>query len=256
MGNVRARKSLGQHFLVSQTAIQRIVDIIPQGTNILEIGPGQGAITKPLMQKAGKLVVIEKDDRFAEVWKRHAKDETVLACVHADVLTVLDTILHEHKPQWIAGNLPYNISGPLSAALFTHHLTGGMVLMYQREVGNRIMADPGSKTYGGLSVLARHFYDVKRLLTLPPGAFSPPPKVHSVVLLLTPHERKPTCAYTALQQTVRKGFAHRRKTIANNFRDTMAENDWQNLAIDPRTRPEQLDYAAWAKLACLLLERL
>jgi len=252
MGNTRARKSLGQHFLASQTAIRRIVEAIPQGKNVLEIGPGQGAITAPLLQRAEKLVVIEKDDRFAAAWSEHASAEPALTCVHADVLTVLDEQIHEHQPQWIAGNLPYNISGPLSAALFAHRLSGGMVLMYQREVGNRIMAGPGSKTYGGLSVLARHFYNVQRLLTLPPGAFSPPPKVHSVVLLLTPHGRKSICGYAELQQTVRKGFAHRRKTIANNFRDILSAEDWRNLDIDPKTRPEQLDYIAWARLAVML----
>jgi len=252
MSNAGARKSLGQHFLISQMAIRRIVEAVPAGKTVLEIGPGQGAITELLLQRAEKLVVVEKDDRFAAVWNERAAKLSALTCVHADVLTVLDDQIREHQPQWIAGNLPYNISGPLSAALFAHHLSGGMLLMYQREVGNRIMAGPGSKTYGGLSVLARHFYDIKRLLTLPPGAFSPPPKVHSVVLQLTPHEQKHVCGYTALQQTVRKGFAHRRKTIANNFRDILTEDDWQNLGIDPKARPEQVDYAAWARLACLL----
>jgi len=255
MINTRARKSLGQHFLTSQTAIHRIVEVIPQGKSVLEIGPGQGAITEPLLKRAEQLVVIEKDDRFAAAWSERAGREPALTCVHADVLTVLDANIREYQPQWIAGNLPYNISGPLSAALFAHPLSGGMVLMYQREVGNRITADSGSKTYGGLSVLVRHFYNVTRLLTLPPGAFSPPPKVHSVVLLLIPHGRKPTCGYSELQQTVRKGFAHRRKTIANNFRDILTETDWRNLEIDPKTRPEQLDYDAWAQLSCGLPDK-
>jgi 16S rRNA (adenine1518-N6/adenine1519-N6)-dimethyltransferase len=252
MSNAGARKSLGQHFLISQTAIRCIVEAIPPGKTVLEIGPGQGAITEPLLQRAEKLVVVEKDDRFAAAWNERAAKTSALSCVHADVLTVLDAQIREYQPQWVAGNLPYNISGPLSAALFAHHLSGGMVLMYQREVGNRIVADPGSKTYGGLSVLVRHFYDVKRLLTLPPGAFSPPPKVHSVVLLLTPHERKPVCGYAALQRTVRKGFAHRRKTIANNFRGVLTEGDWRNLDIDPKVRPEQMNYAAWSRLAVML----
>ncbi len=250
MHHTKARKSLGQHFLTSQPAISHIVQTIPPEKTVLEIGPGQGAITEPLLTRAEKLVVIEKDDRFAAIWSERAHAEPALTCVHADILTVLDTQLQEHHPQWIAGNLPYNISGPLSAALFAHQLSGGMVLMYQREVGNRIMAAPGGKVYGGLSVLAQHFYNVKRLLTLPPGAFSPPPKVHSVVLLLTPHGREPVCCYTAIQKTVRKGFAHRRKTIANNFKEILIESDWKNVAIDPGMRPEQLDYNAWSRLSC------
>jgi len=255
MGNTGARKSLGQHFLTSQAAIRRIVEAIPTGSYVLEIGPGQGAITEPLLQRAEQLVVIEKDDRFAAAWQERARKEPALLCVHADVLATLDEQVHVHRPQWIAGNLPYNISGPLSAALFAHHLSGGMVLMYQREVGGRIMAGPGGRVYGGLSVLARHFYNPQHLLTLPPGAFSPPPKVHSMVVLLTPHGRHPVCSYAELQKTVRRGFAHRRKTIANNFRDMFIGNDWRNLGIDPRSRPEQLDYAAWGRLARLLSDK-
>ena len=252
MRNIAARKSLGQHALVSQTAIHCITEAIPPSKSVLEIGPGHGAITEPLLQRSERLVVVEKDDRFAVTWHARARDDPALTCVHADVLATLDGLVHTYRPQWIAGNLPYNISGPLSAALFAHPLPGGMVLMYQREVGHRIMADPGNKIYGGLSVLARHFYQVQRLMTLPPDAFSPPPKVHSVILRLAPHGRKPLCTYTELQQTVRKGFAHRRKTIANNFRGLLNEMDWRGAVVDPKSRPEQLDYAAWARLACLL----
>ena len=128
-------------------------------------------------------------------------------------------------------------------------LAGGMVLMYQREVAERIASGPGSKVYGGLSVLVRHYYDVKRILTLPPGAFAPPPKVHSAVLLLTPHGRSPLCSYEALQNTVRKGFAHRRKTITNNFKGELSAEQFEAIGIDPRKRPEQLDYDAWVSIA-------
>jgi len=94
----------------------------------------------------------------------------------------------------------------------------------------------------------RHFYDVKRLLTLPPGAFSPSPKVHSAVISLTPHGKTPACAYISLQQTVRRGFAHRRKTIANNFRGSITAEQFAAIGIDPRKRPEQLDYDHWVKI--------
>ncbi len=244
-----ARKSLGQHFLVDQAAIRRIVEAIPTGANVLEIGPGRGAITEYLLSRTAHLTIVEKDDELAAAWAERSSRSRALDCIHGDVLTVLDEVLARYAPQWIAGNLPYNISGPLSAALFAHGLTGGMVLMYQREVARRIMAGPGSKAYGGLSVLARHHYEVKRLLTLPPGAFSPPPRVYSTVLLFMPHGRKPACDYRTLQRTVRQGFAHRRKTIANNFRGQMTEDAWRCLDIDAGLRPEQLDYQAWVSLA-------
>ena len=255
MGNFdqgRAKKSLGQHFLVDRSAIARIAAAIPEGASTLEIGPGRGAITESLLKRVGKLVLIEKDDDLAAMWQERAESEDRLTLVHGDVMQCLLPTVAGHQPAWIAGNLPYNISGPLSAALFSLHLPGGLVLMYQGEVADRINADAGSKTYGGLSVLARHFYDVKRLLVLPPGAFNPPPKVHSAVLLLTPHGREPACPFDDLQRTVRQGFAHRRKTINNNFRGDMSAEDWASVGIDPGTRPERLDYPAWARLATFL----
>ena len=251
----RAKKSLGQHFLIDRSAIARIAAAIPEGANALEIGPGRGAITESLLKRVGKLILIEKDDDLAAMWQERSESDDKLTLVHSDVLQCLIPTVAKHQPAWIAGNLPYNISGPLSAALFSLNLAGGLVLMYQREVADRINADAGSKTYGGLSVLARHFYDVKRLLVLPPGAFSPPPKVHSAVLLLTPHGRPPACEFDALQRTVRQGFAHRRKTINNNFRGEMTADDWAAINIDSGDRPERLDYPAWARLATFLATR-
>lgn len=248
----RAKKALGQHFLVDQQAIRRIAGAIDDRADIIEIGPGPGAITEVLLARASHLTVIEMDDRFAARWQQHAQSHPALSVVHGDVMKVLKATVADKQPQWIAGNLPYNLSGPLTATLAGIPLSGGMVLMYQREVAERICAGPGSKTYGGLSVLVRHFYDVKRLLTLPPGAFSPPPKVLSAVVVLTPHHRTPPCDYGILQQTVRKGFAHRRKTIFNNFRGALDADAFTAININPGLRPEQLDYAAWARLALRL----
>jgi len=255
-----AKKSLGQHFLRDHNAIHRIVQAIPVGVSAIEIGPGSGAITEPLLQRVDQLTVIEMDDRFAAHWQGVAKENannanTKLSVIHGDVMQELAGAVATVQPDWIAGNLPYNLSGPLTAMLAAYSLSGGMVLMYQREVAERIAADPGSKVYGGLSVLVRHFYDVKRLLTLPPGAFSPPPKVHSAVILLTSHGKKPACEYQQLQQTVRKGFAHRRKTITNNFRGSITAEQFEAIGIDPRKRPEQLDYEHWVSITRQLLNK-
>ncbi|MDX8407753.1 MAG: 16S rRNA (adenine(1518)-N(6)/adenine(1519)-N(6))-dimethyltransferase RsmA [Mariprofundaceae bacterium] len=249
-----AKKALGQHFLMDQQAIRRIAGAVPEGASVIEIGPGPGAITEALLARAGKLTVIEMDDRFAGHWRKVSQENPALSLIHGDVMVELEPAVAELQPDWIAGNLPYNLSGPLTAKLAGLELTGGMVLMYQREVAERIAAGPGSKIYGGLSVLVRHFYDVKRLLTLPPGAFSPPPKVHSAVILLTPHGRTPPCPYADLQRTVRKGFAHRRKTIANNFRGSISPERFAAIDIDPKTRPEQLDYPAWARIAAVYVD--
>jgi len=244
----RPKKSLGQHFLRDHNAIRRIAQVIPEGASVIEIGPGPGAITEALLRQAGRLAVIEMDDHFAAHWQSVATENKALSVIHGDVMKELDGAVKSVQPDWIAGNLPYNLSGPLTAMLAAHPLPGGMVLMYQREVAERIAADPGSKVYGGLSVLVRHYYDVKRLLTLPPGAFSPPPKVHSAVILLTPHGKQPACEYQQLQKTVRRGFAHRRKTIANNFRGSISSDQFEALGIDPLQRPEQLDYGHWASI--------
>jgi len=246
-----ARKSLGQHFLTNRKAVARIVDAVPMQASVLEIGPGRGALTIPLLSRAAHLTVIEKDDRLAAMWHEKASSCDTLECVHGDVLEVLADVLERSPPDWVVGNLPYNISGPLSARLFAYALDG-MVLMYQREVASRILATPGSKTYGSLSVLARHHYEIRRLLTLPPGAFNPPPKVHSVVLVFRPHGCPRRCSYAALEKAVRQGFAHRRKTVANNFRGRITAGIWRRLGIDPGSRPEQLDYPGWETLARFL----
>jgi len=244
-----AKKSLGQHFLHDQNAVRKIVEAVPPGASVLEIGPGPGALTCSLLERSARLTVIEKDDDFACRWQQLAESEPRLSVVHGDVLKVLEDAVTSCQPQWIVGNLPYNISGPLTARLAALPDIDGMVLMYQREVGERITAQPGSRQYGGLSVLVRHFHDAKRLLTLPPGAFAPPPKVHSAVVTLSAHGRTPPCGFAELQCAVRQGFAHRRKTIANNFRGDLSDDDWQMLGIDPRARPETLDYDAWTGIA-------
>jgi len=248
----RARKSLGQHFLRDGSAIARIAAAIPEGAHVLEIGPGPGAITEALLARAARLTLIEKDDRFAASWQARAERDARLHVIHGDVLDALDDAVARRRPDWIAGNLPYNISGPLTAKLAAHTLPGGMVLMYQREVAERILAGPGGKARGGLSVLVRWRYTPRRLLTLPPGAFSPPPKVHSAVVVLVPHGHAPGCSYAALQRALRIGFAHRRKTIANNLRGRMDAARLAALGIDPRARPETLDDAAWQRLAVAL----
>jgi 16S rRNA (adenine1518-N6/adenine1519-N6)-dimethyltransferase len=250
----KAKKSLGQHFLKDRQAIQRITHVIPEAASVIEIGPGPGALTETLLPQAAKLAVIEMDDHFAEHWQHISESNPSLSVIHGDVMEELETAVASIKPDWIIGNLPYNISGPLTAKLAGLSLAGGMVLMYQREVAARIAADAGSKTYGGLSVLVRHHYDVKRLLTLPPEAFAPPPKVHSAVIVLTPHSKKPPCSYALLQQTVRQGFAHRRKTIRNNFRGQFSTEQWESININPGHRPEQLDYMAWTRIALALEE--
>ena len=248
----RANKALGQHFLVSQKAIRTIAEAVPEGASAIEIGPGPGAITTSVLARVNHLTIVEKDDRFAEYWQGKTEEYPNLSVSHGDVMEVLADVVAADNPQWIVGNLPYNISGPLTALLASFSLSGGMVLMYQKEVGQRITAESGTKIYGGLSVLVRHFYEPRKLIILPSGAFNPPPKVHSMVIQLLPHGKEPKCAYADLQKTVRQGFAHRRKTIYNQFRGQLTQEDYLSIGIDPKKRPEQLDYDDWVQIALLL----
>ncbi|MCF7821539.1 MAG: 16S rRNA (adenine(1518)-N(6)/adenine(1519)-N(6))-dimethyltransferase RsmA [Mariprofundaceae bacterium] len=244
-----AKKALGQHFLKDRKAIETIAAAVSEGANAVEIGPGPGAITELLLERVAKLTVIEKDNRFAEQWQQRAEEKQNLAVVHGDVLDVLEKAVTQSAADWVVGNLPYNISGPLTARLAALELSGGMVLMYQKEVADRIVSGPGSRVYGSLSVMVRHHYEPRRLLVLPPGAFAPPPKVHSAVITLTPHHRRPPCDIRALEVTLREGFRHRRKTIFNNFKGKLKLVDWMELVIDPDSRPETLPYAKWAAIA-------
>ncbi len=251
----RAKKALGQHFLRDQQAIARIVSALPSGVSGLEIGPGRGAITTPLRQRCTTLVVIEKDDALATHWQQQTTEDAAFHVAHGDVMTLLEAVVHQHHPQWIVGNLPYNISGPLTAKLVSLEMIEGMVLMYQREVADRIAAAPGSgRSCGGISVISRFYWDIDRLCTLPPGAFSPPPKVHSAVLRFTRNDRPGNPeGFLRLQKCVRVGFAHRRKTIRNNFRhEALTPEQWARCGIDPSVRPETLDIAQWMALADMI----
>jgi len=251
----RAKKSLGQHFLIDPHAISTIANAIDVGATAVEIGPGRGAITDLLRQRASELVLIEKDDALAEYWRKQANDDDRLQIAHGDVMKLLEPVVRHHQPQWIVGNLPYNISGPLTAMLVARNLTGGMVLRYQKEVVKRIAAEPGcGKVCGGISVISRYCWNIEILLTLPADAFDPPPKVASAVLRFTPNGRRfDQDTFTALQQCVRTGFTHRRKTLHNNFRGICDAALWDQCEIDPGSRPERLSLEQWLRLATRLV---
>ncbi|MDX8403945.1 MAG: rRNA adenine N-6-methyltransferase family protein, partial [Mariprofundaceae bacterium] len=122
-----AKKALGQHFLKSQKAIRMITEAVPTGASAIEIGPGPGAITEQLLERVKALTVIENDDRFAANWQERSLETEGLSVIHGDVLKELEAGINTYQPEWIIGNLPYNISGPLTAQLASHSLSGGMV---------------------------------------------------------------------------------------------------------------------------------
>jgi 16S rRNA (adenine1518-N6/adenine1519-N6)-dimethyltransferase len=251
------RKRFGQHFLHDAGILRRIVQTVAPkpGDNLVEIGPGEGALTLPLLHEAGRLIAIELDRDL--VPRLHAVAESVgeLEIISADVLTVDFTALARSGPLRIVGNLPYNISSSILFHCIEHiDAIRDMHFMLQKEVVDRMAAAPGSKVYGRLSVMLQLACRVDPLLRVPPGAFRPPPKVESAVVRLVPRApSERTFADPALlSRIVKAAFGQRRKTLANALRDLASTDTIAAAGIDPRTRAEQLAPSAFVALADVL----
>ena len=255
----RAKKKLGQHFLERVWAEKVVTAIDPQPTDrFVEIGPGPGALTLLLAPRIAHLTAIEVDADMIDALRPRIPGNVRL--VHADFLDIDLESLAIPPPFRVAGNLPYNVSSPILFALLRAHRTqGGLAdatLMVQREVAARISAEPGSKDYGVVSILVQLHADVRRIVALPPGAFRPPPKVHSAVLAL--RFRPPAVTLTdepAFESMVRTVFTQRRKTLLNALRPFAtargrdAGRALADAGIDPSRRPETLHLGELARLA-------
>ncbi len=251
-----ARRRFGQNFLVCRGTIAKIVEAIaPQRTDrVVEIGPGLGALTEPLLERLDHLHVVEIDrDLIARLKDRFPPER--LSIHEGDALDfdfgTLGTGLR------IVGNLPYNISTPL---LF--HLAGfaasvrDMHFMLQKEVVDRMVADPGTADYGRLSVMLQYRFDMERLFVVPPGAFNPAPKVDSAIVRLIP---KPAAELTArdevlLAKLVLAAFGQRRKMLRNNLREFCDEVGLAAIGIAPTARAEELSVADYVGLANALVK--
>lgn len=249
----RPRKRFGQNFLHDPGIIERIVDLINPKPNqqLVEIGPGQGALTAPLLVAAGKLDVVELDrDLIPELEARFA-GQGELNIHQADALKFDLCQLTDNKLR-VVGNLPYNISTPLLFHLMQQlHCIQDMHFMLQKEVVNRITAEPGNKQYGRLGVMLSYYCQSERLLTIGPGAFNPPPKVDSAIVRLVPHPVPPVQVDDVpfLSRLVAQAFSQRRKTIRNSLKVWFDQQQIEALSIDPSLRPEQLSLAQFAVLA-------
>ena len=248
------RKRFGQHFLHDQNILRRIVETIsPQpGQRIVEIGPGEGALTFPLLRAAKKLTAIELDRDLIESLRKRAADIGELDLISADVLTVDFTALAAGSPLRIVGNLPYNISTPILFHCLDHAAAiDDMHFMLQKEVVDRMAAPPGSKVYGRLSVMLQLRCTVEPLMHVPPTAFRPPPKVDSAIVRLVPlpAEQSPNVDPRVLADVVRAAFSQRRKTISNSVSQLATSDDLRAADIDPRARAEQLAPADFVRLA-------
>ncbi|MDT8429386.1 MAG: 16S rRNA (adenine(1518)-N(6)/adenine(1519)-N(6))-dimethyltransferase RsmA [Pseudomonadales bacterium] len=251
----RARKRFGQNFLHDPTVIQRIIHAInPQaGQHLVEIGPGQAALTTHLLSCGATLDVIELDRDLAG-WLHSRFGQEDDFCVHqADVLKFdIGALQQDTRLLRIIGNLPYNISTPCLFHLLRYHAQiEDMVFMLQHEVVQRLAAGVGDPAYGRLGIMMQYFCAVEPLFMVPPGAFRPQPKVNSAIVRLRPYRELPLQAkdFSCLQKVVRTAFNQRRKTLKNSLSTLISATDSSQLPIDLSLRPENLGLADYIAIS-------
>ncbi|BAL23266.1 16S rRNA (adenine(1518)-N(6)/adenine(1519)-N(6))-dimethyltransferase RsmA [Azoarcus sp. KH32C] len=247
----RARKRFGQNFLSDPNIIRKIIDAIRPlaGETMVEIGPGLGAMTDPLVERLGHLNVVEIDrDLIARLKERYTPER--LTIHEGDALKFDFATLG--APLRVVGNLPYNISTPLlfHLASFAESVSD-MTFMLQKEVVMRMVAEPGTDDYGRLSVMLQYRFRMARLFDVPPGAFRPAPKVTSSIVRMVPLPAAELGAKdeALLERIVAAAFGQRRKTLRNTLRDFLGEEDFAALGLDPGLRGERLSVAEYVAIA-------
>jgi 16S rRNA (adenine1518-N6/adenine1519-N6)-dimethyltransferase len=252
---VPVRKRFGQHFLHDRNVIRRIVDSVSPapGDRIVEIGPGRGALTWDLLKRAQALDVIEIDRDLAQSLEADARASAGLR-VHVE--NALDSDFNQMRGNGaalrIVGNLPYNISTPLMFRLLAQRSAiADMHFMLQREVVDRMTAQPGNKTYGRLTVMLAAVAEVEKLFDVGPGAFQPPPKVWSAIVRLrpTPTPRFEIGHDGVLRMLATAAFSHRRKILSNGLKGFLTPEQIESCGIDSQLRPEALTPAQFGLLA-------
>ena len=244
------KKRFGQNFLTDASVLDALVGFIAPHTDdtLVEIGPGRGALTKRLLAQTERLTAVEIDRDLACALKEAYAPRLTL--IEADVLEVDFNALCPDQPLRIVGNLPYNISSPILFLLLeARNRIVDQHFMLQREVVERMVASPGSKAYGRLSVMLQAYYDMVKLAEIPPEAFHPAPKVYSAFVRMTPKATVPDVPFEDFSLVVKAAFAMRRKTLKNNLAGLLDEEELRGCGVDPGLRAEALDTAAFARLA-------
>ena len=252
--NQRAKKRFGQHFLSDTEILDRIVSAFnpQQGENIVEIGPGRGALTELLLPHLDQLTAVELDrDLVSYLSGRFSKEK--LNLVSSDILDVdlVSLFGSDPRPLRLIGNLPYNISTPLIFRLILQRENiQDMVFMLQKEVADRILATPNNHHWGRLSVMVQTYFQGFKLFDVPPSAFTPPPKVFSSVIKLENRHEIPVIKNVShFKSLVAQAFNQRRKTIRNSLKSIITEQEIQNCNIDPGQRPETLSTEDFVRLS-------
>lgn len=260
----RPRKRFGQNFLHDPHIIERIIASLQSGPDqqLIEIGPGKGALTAPLLERFGSLQVIEVDRDLAAFLRLHLGHHPGFRLHCEDVLKLdfnqfVEETGRDEPPLVIIGNLPYNISTPLIFHLLSFRsLIADMYFMLQLEVVQRLAAAPGTEHYGRLSIMAQYHCRVEMLFTVPSGAFSPPPRVESALVRLSPYRSLPCPARDPrmLDRVVRAAFAQRRKTLRNCLKALLSGDQLAGLGIDPGERAENLSLHDYVRISDFLTQ--
>lgn len=263
--NIRPLKRFGQSFLIDPNIIERIVTsagVVPEDT-VVEIGAGAGIMTGMLCDRAREVFALEVDERMIGVLREELSARSNATVIHQDVLKYDFSQAFrasEGRPLVVVGNIPYNISSQILLRLIQYRsILSTVVLMCQKEVGERIIASPGAKQYGILSVLTLLYFDCKKIATASPGCFYPRPRIDSMVLKMTSRGRPLAEAKDPelFQALVRAAFSKRRKTLANSlknnpfllFDDAEILEMTHHAGIDPKRRGETLTIAEFARMA-------
>ncbi len=255
------RKSLGQNFLQDPNIINKIVASlnIQNEDIVIEIGPGRGALTELILPQAKQLHLIEFDRDLVAYWEQRAKSQNSLIVHGEDILKfdlteLIDSVVNNGGgPIKVIGNLPYNISSPVLFHLMQYADSfKSQVVMLQKEVVERMEANPGNKQYGRLSVMLQQRYTIEHLFNVPATAFFPAPKVESAIARLAPREKQAAFEiddHAAFAKLVKQAFSQRRKTLRNTLKGLLDENQMASLDIDPSARAETLSVNDFCRLA-------
>lgn len=256
----QAKKRFGQNFLNNDMVIEKIVDAInPEPTdNLVEIGPGLGALTEPVSERAGNLSVVELDRDLAHRLRHHPFLAPKLTIYEADALKFdFSSLIKKDKPLRIFGNLPYNISTPLIFHLLTFKdQVKDMHFMLQKEVVQRMASGENSKAFGRLSIMTQYQCQVIPVMEIGPEHFTPAPKVDSAIVRLIPHKtiKNPVKDIKLLNTVCLAAFNQRRKTIRNSFKKLIPVEALESLGIDATLRPENLSVDNFITLANYLYD--
>jgi len=250
---IRAKKSLGQNFLVDKNIIKKIVNVINiQNRTILEVGPGTGNLTSSILyQNPKKVYVVEKDNELVNQLKYNFKDQITI--FNDDILKFDETSLTDEKLT-VFGNLPYNISTEILSKwiikLNNDYWFDHLILMFQKEVADRIIAKFNTSNYGRLSILSNWKLKVEKICDIKPGSFSPKPKIESSLLFFTPKYNFVEINSQNLELITRTFFNHRRKMLKKPYNQIFNgnQNILNKLKIDLKLRPQNLDYEIYYQL--------